>query len=140
MSTILVVDDEEDIRFVLGQMLKREGYEVLSAGSGEEALEMLKKTRPDLILLDVMMPGLDGWETCARIRSQEDTKDITVAMLTAKTSDEDKIRALESSGADWHISKPIDRAKLIDTVRWLLESPPRRHGHGKDGVEKGGDS
>jgi DNA-binding response OmpR family regulator len=126
MSTIMVVDDEKDILFVLDKMLKKEGYEVILVESGEAALEMLKDTKPDLILLDVMMPGLDGWETGAKIKSGEDTKNITIAMLTAKTSDDDKIKSLEDSLADWHISKPLDRAKLIDTVKWLLGNPPRR--------------
>jgi CheY-like chemotaxis protein len=126
MSKIMVVDDEQDIRFVIGKMLEKEGYEVIEASSGEESLEILKETKPDLILLDVMMPGLDGWETCAKIKLMKEINQIPVVMLTAKTADEDKIKALEECGANWHISKPLDRAKFIETVRWLLKSPPRR--------------
>jgi DNA-binding response OmpR family regulator len=126
MQKILVVDDEADIRFVIGKMLEREGYEVLEADSGENALESLKETIPDLILLDVMMPGIDGWITCKKIKSGDETKNIPVVMLTAKTADEDKIMALDECGAEWHVSKPLDRIKFIETVKWVLESPPRR--------------
>ncbi|MFV2040745.1 MAG: PleD family two-component system response regulator [Candidatus Hydrothermarchaeales archaeon] len=126
MTKILVVDDEMDIRFVIGKMLEREGYETVEADSGEHALEILKETVPDLILLDVMMPGIDGYETCTEIKSQETTKNIPVVMLTAKTAESDKIKALEECGAAWHVSKPIDRKKFIETVKWVLESPPRR--------------
>ncbi len=126
MTKILVVDDEMDIRFVIGKMLEREGYETVEADSGEHALEILKETVPDLILLDVMMPGIDGYETCTEIKSQETTKKIPVVMLTAKTAESDKIKALEECGAAWHVSKPIDRKKFIETVKWVLESPPRR--------------
>ena len=126
MSKIMVVDDETDIRFVIRKMLEKEGYEVVTAESGEEAIEILKDTRPDLILLDVMMPGLDGWETCTKIKSNKKTMQTPVVMLTAKTAEEDKIKALDECGAQWHISKPIDRPKFIETVKWLLKSPPRR--------------
>jgi CheY-like chemotaxis protein len=126
MTKILIVDDETDIRFVIRKMLEREGYEVIEAASGEDALYSLKETTPDLILLDVMMPGIDGWVTCERIKSGDETKKIPVVMLTAKTADEDKIKALEECGAEWHVSKPIDRVKFIDTVKWVVESPPRR--------------
>lgn len=126
MTTILVVDDEIDIRFVIGKMLEREGYEIIEADSGEQALEVLSSASPDLILLDVMMPGLDGYETCTEIKSREAIKNIPVVMLTAKTAESDKVKALEECGAQWHISKPIDRKKFIETVKWLLASPPRR--------------
>jgi putative two-component system response regulator len=126
MSKILIVDDEMDIRFVIGKMLTKEGFEIIEAESGEVALEVLKENSPDLILLDVMMPGLDGWETCAKIKSEEKTSHIPVIMLTAKTAEEEKIKALEECGAEWHISKPIDRPKFIETVKWIIESPPRR--------------
>ncbi len=126
MKNIMVVDDEMDIRYVIRKMLEREGFAVMEAESGEDALDKLKKAKPDLILLDIMMPGIDGWETCARIKSNNDLTSIPVVMLTAKTAEEDKIKALEECGAEWHISKPIDMAKFVETVKWLLESPPRR--------------
>jgi CheY-like chemotaxis protein len=123
---VMVVDDETNIRFVLKRMLEKGGYDVIEARNGIECLDLLSKERPDLIILDVMMPGMDGWETCARIKNDEKTKDITVSMLSVKKAHEDKINSLEDSLADWHISKPIDRDELISTVKWLLDSPPRR--------------
>lgn len=123
---IMVVDDEPDIRYLLREMLEREGYEVIEAGDGRECLEKLKKERPDLILLDVMLPGMLGWEVSRRIKEEEATRSIPVAMLTVRTAEEDKVKSLEESLADWHISKPMDRKKLIETVKWLLENPPKR--------------
>ncbi len=123
---IMVVDDEPDIRYLLREMLEKEGYEVVEAGDGRECLEKLKKERPDLILLDVMLPGMLGWEVSRRIKEEEATRSIPVAMLTVRTAEEDKVKSLEESLADWHISKPMDRKKLIETVKWLLETPPKR--------------
>ncbi len=123
---IMIVDDETNIRFVLRKMLEKDGYEVIEARNGKEGLELLARERPDLILLDVMMPVMDGWETCAKIKNDEKTRDITVSMLTVKKAREDKINSLEDSLADWHISKPIDRDVLTSTVKWLLENPPQR--------------
>ncbi len=123
---VMVVDDETNIRFVLKRMLEKAGYGVIEARNGNECLDILSRERPDLILLDVMMPGMDGWKTCARIKNDEKTRDITVSMLTVKKARGDKISSLEDSLADWHISKPIDRDVLTSTVQWLLESPPRR--------------
>lgn len=124
MSRIMVVDDEPDIRFVIRKMLEKEGYSVIEADSGESAMELLKDTVPDLILLDVMMPGLNGWETCTEIKASGALQHVPVVMLTAKTSEEDKVKALEKCGANWHISKPLERTKFIETVKWLLESAP----------------
>jgi len=122
----LVVDDEPNIRFIVRKMLEKEGHEVVEAGDGKAGLEMSRKARPDLVLLDVMMPGLDGWETCRQLKGSEETRDITVAMLTVKSRDEDKIKSLDEAVADWHISKPFTVETLTRTVRWLLDSPIKR--------------
>lgn len=122
----MVVDDEPNIRFIVRKMLEKEGHEVVEAGDGKAALEMGRKEKPDLVLLDVMMPGLDGWETCRQLKGSEETKDITVAMLTVKSRDEDKIKSLDEAVADWHISKPFTVETLTRTVRWLLDSPIKR--------------
>ncbi len=126
MKKIMVVDDEPDIVFLVQKILKNEGYDVVGASGGEEALEMVKTEKPDLILLDVMMPGMDGWETCKRIKEDDETKDIMVAMLTVKSEDEDKIQSFDYAVADWHIAKPIDRNKFSKTIEWLLTSPLKR--------------
>ncbi len=125
MGKILVVDDEPDIVYLIKKILEKGGHKVIEAYNGEECLEKVKTEKPDLILLDIMMPGLDGYDILRILKSKEDTKSITIAILTAKSSDEDKIKSLDEQ-ADWHISKPIDKDKLLDMVDWLLKSPPRK--------------
>lgn len=123
MSKILVVDDEPKIRFIVRKMLEKEGHKVAEAKDGAECLEMVKAERPDLILLDVMMPGMDGWDVCRRIKTDEATKTITVAMLTVKSKDEDKVKSFDEALADWHVVKPFTGKTLSRTVQWLLERP-----------------
>jgi CheY-like chemotaxis protein len=126
MKKILVIDDEPDIVFLIKLILEKEGYKVIEANSGREGLEVAKKEKPDLILLDIMMPDMLGWEVSKKIKADKELRKIPVAMLTVKSAAEDKLRSLEEAGADWHIAKPIDREKLLGTVAWLLEAPPRR--------------
>ena len=121
MRRVLVVDDDPDVLYMAGVFLKEEGYDVITASDGYECLKMLEEMRPDLILLDVMMPGLDGWEACAEIKKKQNAKDIPVVMLTVKTAQEDMSRSFEHN-ADAHIGKPIIREKLIETVKWVLKS------------------
>ena len=121
MRRVLVVDDDPDVLYMVGVFLKEEGYDVITASDGHECLKMLEEMRPDLILLDVMMPGLDGWEACAEIKKKQNAKDIPVVMLTVKTTQEDMSRSFEHN-ADAHIGKPIIREKLIETVKWVLKS------------------
>jgi two-component system alkaline phosphatase synthesis response regulator PhoP len=126
MSKILVIDDEPDIVYLIRLILEKEGYEVVEANSGTQGLKLAEKEKPDLILLDVMMPDMLGWEVCRRIKANEELKKVPVAMLTVKSAAEDKLKSLDEARADWHIAKPIDREKLLSTVEWLLKSPPRR--------------
>ncbi len=121
MTLIMVVDDEPEICDIVRNELLKEGYAVDVANSGDECLEKIKKNKPELILLDVMMPEMDGWEVCRRIKEDDRTKDILVSMLTVKYSDEHKLKSLDEALADWHITKPIERDKLKNTVKWLLE-------------------
>lgn len=125
---ILVVDDEEDLRELVMEVLEDKGLEVYGASRGEEALEKVKEIRPDLILLDVMMPDIDGWEVCRRIKADPETSRIIVSMLTVKGHDSDKIRSLDYAIADWHISKPVSIDDLVKTVFWLLQKPIKRKG------------
>jgi DNA-binding response OmpR family regulator len=125
---VLVVDDEEDLRELVMEVLRTTGLQVYGASKGEEALKKVKKVKPDLILLDVMMPDIDGWEVCRRIKDNPETRRITVSMLTVKGQDIDKIRSFDYAIADWHISKPINMEELTRTVLWLLEKPLRRGG------------
>lgn len=117
---IMVVDDEEGFLEVVAKILEREGFDVIKANSGYSALELLKKEKPDLMLLDVMMPDMDGWSLCSKIRQNKEFKDTIIAMLTVKGSEEDKLKTFQRANADWHITKPIEKEKLISTVNWLL--------------------
>jgi CheY-like chemotaxis protein len=123
MTKIMIVDDEEKIRYIVRKMLEGEGYEVLEAEGGKQCLEILKDEKPDLILMDVMMPEMDGWEAALEVKKDEANKGIIISMLTVKSEDEDKIKSLDEASADWHIAKPIKRDKLIQTVGWLLTKP-----------------
>ncbi len=119
MARILIVDDEPTILMLIGMMLKREGYEVVEAKDGEECFSKLKEKKPDLILLDVMMPGQDGWEICRKIKGARETRGIPVAMFTVRTSEDSMEKSMEY-GADAHINKPIDKKELFDTIKRLL--------------------
>ena len=125
-KVILLVDDEEDFLFEVKKMLEKRNLKVITAKNGDEALDILKDTTPDLVLLDVMMPGMDGWTLAKMIKRRPETKDVTISMLTVKNTIDDKIESMAESGAEWHISKPIDMEKFITTVNWLLETPPKR--------------
>lgn len=116
---VLVVDDEERNIKLLKAMLSLEKYELQDAGNGEEALSLVARKSPDLILLDVMMPGLDGFEVCRRIKGDEKTRSIPIVMVTALREREHRIRALEA-GADDFISKPVDQTELFLRVKSLL--------------------
>ncbi len=114
---ILVVDDEPAQLRLANQVLSNNGYEVLQAKSGQEALRIIFELRPDLVLLDVMMPGIDGWQTCSCIR---EITDIPVIMLTGKRNAEDDIvRGLEC-GADEYLTKPLGNRELLARVRSAL--------------------
>ncbi len=121
MKKIMIVDDEETLRTVVKKILERGGYDIIEAVDGMDCLEKLKEVKPDLILLDVMMPEMNGWEVCKKIKENPDTKDIIVAMLTVKSEDEHKVKSLDEALADWHIAKPVRRQKLLQTVNWLFE-------------------
>jgi signal transduction histidine kinase len=117
--TILIVDDEEVNVKLIKSILAPENYNLISALSGSEALSMLTPNHPDLILLDVMMPEMDGFETCRRIKLNKNTKIIPVLMVTALNEIEDRLKALDC-GADDFLSKPVDKIELRIRVKSLL--------------------
>jgi DNA-binding response OmpR family regulator len=120
MKTILVVDDEEDIVELISVNLQREGYKVLSAFNGEDAIELLKAKKPDLIVLDLMLPGIQGLEVCRYIRwSATDLNGIPILILSAKAGEVDRILGFEM-GADDYITKPFSVRELISRIRVAL--------------------
>jgi diguanylate cyclase (GGDEF)-like protein len=117
---ILIADDEQDIRLVLRMRLELEGYSVLEAVDGLEAVRMAQEQAPDLIVLDVMMPQLDGVEVCNRLRASFTTRHIPVIMLTARAARDDKLSGL-SRGANDYVTKPFEMVELIQRVRNTLD-------------------
>jgi CheY-like chemotaxis protein len=124
MPIINVVDDDESTRYMLRLMLEKEGYDVVEAESGEECLEKFDHLKPDLILLDITMTGIDGREVCRQIKKRMPNILVPISMLSARKTEEDIKRSREYARADAHIKKPIDRKELLDTVRILLEKSP----------------
>lgn len=116
---ILVVDDEPDIVEFIGYNLKKEGFEVFTSNNGKDAIEIAKKHKPDLILLDVMMPETDGVETCVELRSIDSLKDVFISFLTARAEDYSQIAGFEA-GADDYITKPIKPRVLISRLKAML--------------------
>lgn len=119
MAKILIIDDEEDIRTLLEYNLKKEGFGVLTAENGEQGIEVAKTFVPDLIVLDVMMPGMDGIEVCEAIRSIPNIAHVLICFLTARSEDYSQIAGL-GAGADDYVSKPIKPKVLISRLNALL--------------------
>ena len=128
---ILVVDDENDIIELLKYNLEREGFRVIPSHNGEDALRISRNESPDLIVLDLMLPGLDGLEVCRILKKKEETSHIPIIMLTAKTTEPDIIVGLEL-GADDYITKPFKIGELVARVRAVL----RRVSHPGDSTGK----
>ena len=118
-TKILLVDDEQDILDFLTYNLEKEGYSVDTATNGKDAIAKAKKTQPDLIVLDVMMPGMDGIETCREIRQIDSLKNVLIAFLTARNEDYSQIAGFDV-GADDYITKPIKPRVLVSRIKALL--------------------
>ena len=118
-GTILVIDDEKDLIELLGYNLGKEGYDVIAASDGQAGLDVVKKHRPDLVVLDVMMPGLDGLQVCQRLRADPRTGRVPIIMLTAKATETDRIVGLEL-GADDYVTKPFSPREVIARVKAVL--------------------
>jgi two-component system alkaline phosphatase synthesis response regulator PhoP len=119
LGKILVVDDEVYILHILDFSLGAEGFEVITANNGELAIEKAKQEKPDLIVLDIMMPVLDGYETCRRLKRESETKTIPVVLLTAKGRDVDKRLGYEVGAVDY-IVKPFSPNRLIERIQEIL--------------------
>lgn len=117
---ILVVDDDQRTLKLVGLILDREGYDVTAVQSGAEGLEKARAQSPDLVILDVMMPGLNGYEVAHQLRSDPLTADVPILMLTGRAQLEDRMIGLES-GADDYVTKPVRPRKLVSRVESLLD-------------------
>jgi CheY-like chemotaxis protein len=119
-SKILIVDDTETMRLFEQMLLSGQGYELELAENGVQALEKIKEKKPDLVLLDIMMPEMDGIVCCQRIKSEEATRDIKVVMVTTK-SEYRKVKEAFAAGCDDYVTKPINRVELLSKLKELLK-------------------
>ncbi len=120
MTKVLVIDDEAPIRLLCRVNLEAEKIEVLEAADGESGLELARAEKPDVVLLDVMMPGMDGWEVAERLFDDQSTSEIPLVFLTARAELRDRARGLELGGVDY-ITKPFNPTELATVVEDLLE-------------------
>ncbi|MCC2690806.1 MAG: response regulator receiver protein [Rhizobiaceae bacterium] len=119
MTRILLVEDNEMNRDMLSRRLSRRGFEVLVAENGQSGVMMTASEKPDLVLMDMSLPVMDGWEAARRLKSDPDTSDIPIIALTAHAMASDRERALQA-GCDDYDSKPVDMTRLIDKIQHLL--------------------
>ena len=125
-NKILIVEDEKDIRDLIIYSLEGKGYQTISTDDGEKAIKILKENKPDLVILDWMLPSVSGLEICRSIRRDIKTKNIPIIMLTAKITEEDKVLGLDS-GADDYITKPFSTAELNSRVKAILRRIERNN-------------
>lgn len=134
---ILVVEDEPDIRKLIHYNLAQEHYQVLEAEDGERALRLLQREKPDLIILDLLLPGMSGLELCRAVRGRPDTARFPILMLTAKAGEADRVVGLEM-GADDYLTKPFSPREMVARVKALLRrSEMQAAGSGEESYEKG---
>jgi DNA-binding response OmpR family regulator len=122
--TILVIDDEPDLRQLTAMTLESVGYHVVQAGSGPDGLTLISTHAIQLVILDVMMPMMDGWEVCRQIRSRQQASQMPVLFLTMRTQPLDRILATEVLDANAYLTKPVARDELLDMVDCLLSQSP----------------
>ncbi|WFB36990.1 response regulator transcription factor [Kiritimatiellota bacterium B12222] len=123
-GTICIVEDEEDIRDILSIQLQREGYSTIAAASGEEGVRLIREKKPQLILLDLMLPGMDGLDVCRTLRQDKEIKDTPIIMVTARGEEADIITGLEM-GADDYITKPFSPRVVISRIKSVLRRGSR---------------
>lgn len=119
---ILIVDDHGALRYILSFDLQKKGFKTLTAGTGEKGIEIAREENPDLILLDAMMPGIDGFETCRRLKAISEVKDIPVVMVTAKSQRKDVLEGLQS-GAVSYMVKPFKFEELYEKIVEIIGAP-----------------
>lgn len=121
MSTVLIVDDSVTLRQVVADLLKKSGLDVIEASDGIEAKEKIQSNRPDLVITDVVMPRMNGYEFCRWLKNHPTARQIPVVMCTSKSEEFDRYWGMKQ-GADAYISKPFRPAELVETVKQLLRS------------------
>jgi len=124
-QTILIIDDDIDTLKLVGIMLERKGFRILASTTGNKGLQLAKDEHPDLILLDIMIPDIDGYEIARTVRSNSDTETIPIIMFTARSQVDDKVEGLEA-GADAYITKPARPRELFAQVNSILKRAPQR--------------
>jgi twitching motility two-component system response regulator PilH len=122
-GVVLIVDDSPTEMFALTGMLKRNGFEVLNAQNADEGLSLARSQRPDLVLMDVVMPGLNGFQATRQLARDPDTATIPVVMVSTKSQETDRVWAMRQ-GARGYLTKPIDERLLLQTIRQVLDSKP----------------
>ena len=137
-ETVLIVDDEEDILELIKYNLNNEGYSVFTAKSGEQAIEMTKQLDPNLVVLDLMLPGMDGLEVTRYLRSKEKTRDLPIVILTAKGDETDIITGLEL-GANDYIAKPFSPKVLAARIRAILRRQMKKNVETPERINQAGD-
>jgi len=136
LQKVLVIDDEENIIEFIKLGLRYEGFQVESAADGEQGIVAAQRINPELIILDVMMPGIDGIEVCQRLRNNPTTRDIPILMLTAKDEVRDRIIGLDV-GADDYLTKPFDFDEMLARIRAILRRQKRASANPNDATENG---
>ncbi len=119
-KVILCIEDEQEMIDLIRLILSRRGFEILGANGGKEGLEIIRKTHPDLVLLDLMMPDMDGWEVYQQMKADETTRDIPVIVVTAKAQSIDKVLGLHIAKVDDYIAKPFSPQELLASVDTVL--------------------
>jgi DNA-binding response OmpR family regulator len=130
LGKVLVVEDERDVAELIRFNLAREGYEVIVAPTGADAVKQARESRPDIVLLDIMVPQLNGWEVCRRLKAESETRTIPIIMVTGRVEEGDKVLGFEL-GADDYVTKPFSPRELVARVRAVV-----RRGRHDDAVEK----
>jgi two-component system, OmpR family, response regulator VicR len=120
IKVILCIEDEQEMIDLMRLILSRRGFEILGANGGKEGLEIIRKNHPDLVLLDLMMPEMDGWEVYQQMKADETTKDIPVIVVTAKAQSIDKVLGLHIAKVDDYIAKPFSPQELLASVDSVL--------------------
>jgi len=137
-ETILIVDDEQDIIELIKYNLKNEGYSILTAQTGEQAIKIARQSQPDLMVLDLMLPGIDGLEVTKYLKNSEQTQDMPIVMLTAKGEESDIVTGLEL-GANDYISKPFSPKVLVARIRAILRRRKKAFTDTPDRIKQEGD-